>query len=250
MPASRLSYSLSLVAALVVACRPDTPAPPERDASEPARRAAQAFVHCIEQDAAQCVRGSSHDGAWDAFSLLGWLGSGSPTAILSAFSRELEHHADARNVQRRFVARVENYAPVVRGAGCQASSMLAMSELLPKVRGEAEARLGRLGLWSAEVSQVVDGLANEATDGLHDGYLARIDCREDPWQMYLATAADSGRYTVVGLVPALPDYLGGEGQSREVSRQVQSSVLGTAGSVAPLQEGVVHPWLPFPVEEY
>ena len=246
----RLALSLLAASLGVSACKPEAPAPPQLDAAEPARRAAQGFVHCIEQDAAQCVQGAERQGAWDAFSLLGWLGSGSPIAILGAFARELEHHSDPRHVQRRFVARIETYGPVVRGAGCETSQMLPIAELLPKLRQETQARLGRLGLWTAEVAQVVDGLAGEAEEGLADGYLVRVECREDPWQLYLAAASSGARYHVVGLVPTLPQYLGGEGQNREVSHRVQGRVLGAKGSVVTVQEGIVHAWLPFPIEEF
>ncbi|MEE9381804.1 MAG: hypothetical protein V3V08_00120 [Nannocystaceae bacterium] len=231
-----------------LACHAEQPAAVPLDASVPARRAAQAFVHCVEQDGAHCVDWAASQGAWDAFSLLGWLESGSPMAILRAFSRELDHHRDIRSVEARFMAQVQTYAPVLRGAGCETTKMLPTGDLVGPLRAGAQQRLTTLGLWTDEVGEVVAGLAQEASDGLGDGYLTRLDCPEDPWRFYVATAQDGGRYAVVGLVAALPRFLGGEGQDREVSDRVRSRVLGGSSAVA-AGEGTLHPWLPLPVEE-
>ncbi|TPV93358.1 MAG: hypothetical protein B7733_20945 [Myxococcales bacterium FL481] len=250
MPRPRFVSSLCVVVVGAMACRADPVTAPAVDPTEPARRAAQAFVHCIEQDAAQCVRTSPRDGAWDAFSLLGWLNSGSPTSILAAFGRQLDRHANPREIQRRFVAQVDDYAAMVRGAGCHTQRVAPVAELLPVLREQGQARLERLGLWSPELAEVVVGLTAEADEGLHDGYLVHVACRQAPWSLHLATASESGRYTVVGLMSALPPALRRDAAVSEGSRPTEARQARVDGTVAPLPEGWVHPWLPFAVESY
>ena len=67
------------------------------DPTLPAKRAAQAWVHCLEQSGGACVTNLTQFGSWDAYALLGWLATGTPTSILSGLRRELQHHRDPRS---------------------------------------------------------------------------------------------------------------------------------------------------------
>ncbi|MCA9710878.1 MAG: hypothetical protein KDK70_33860 [Myxococcales bacterium] len=221
---------------------PDEPAP---------QRAAQSFVHCVEARTSQCVETAEQLGGWDAFYLLAWLGGGSPVTILEALPGELDDHVDPRRVQRRFVDEVERYASSIRGAGCQGVSTDPIDPLIDQAASVAAERLGRLGLWTGNTKEVVEILAEEAHEGLGGGALVRFDCGSDPFRLYVATHERDGRHVVVGLTTMMPSFIDEEPPGREVvAERLGSRALGLSISAAPLTEGVVDPWLSFPVEEF
>src|SRR5690606_5187732 len=182
--------------------------------------------------------------------LLAWLGGGSPLAILEALPAELAAHADPRRVQRRFVDEVERYAASVRGASCTAVQSQPIDPLIDQVGAVASERVQTLGLWQADMRGITEGLVEEAHEGLGGGTLVRLDCERDPFRLYVATRERDGRHAVVGMTTLLPGFLGGEPPGREVvSERLGSRALGLSTAAAPIAEGVVHPWLAFPVEE-
>lgn len=241
------SAALGLLA--LGACKKDTPVVRLPSAPAP-ERAAESFVHCVEARTSQCVEAADQLAGWDAFYLLAWLGGGSPLAILEALPAELADHADPRRVQRRLVDEVERYASTIRGAGCTATQSQPIDPLIDQVGAVAGERLQRLGLWQANMQTVTAGLVEEAHEGLGGGSLVRLDCDRDPFRLYVATRERDGRYAVIGMTTLLPAFVGGDPPGREVvAERLRSRPLGLAATAPPIAEGVVHPWLAFPVEE-
>jgi hypothetical protein len=217
---------------------------------EPARRAAQSFVHCVEQGGANCVQSNPKLGAWDAFSMLGWLATGSPISILDALPRELQHHRDSKSVQRRFVEQVDRHRESLRGAECRTEQVNKLDMMLPKLQQAAQARLSTMGLWNADFQTVVGGLATEANKGLGGGYLISMRCQGDPWTVYVATTTEEQRQVVVGMLTALPEFLGGAAPSRDSSGRLKGKTLGEDGSMGVVLEGAVDAWITIPIEEF
>lgn len=242
----------ALLGLMIVACKAEEEPVPPMHPAEPARRAAASFVHCVETGSSTCVRGSNKIGPWDAFKLLGWLGSGSPNAILAALPRELQNHGDADSVERRFVDDVERYHGVVRGAECDLAGEQSLPPLVDKVSAVAQERLENFGLWNADVERVVLGLADEARQGMQDAWLLRMKCRGDPYTLYLAAAPDQGRQVVVGMSTTLPAFLGGgDGDQSVVAARLRGKALGLSNVAAAVREGTVDSlWVPLPVEDF
>jgi len=252
-PVRSLLATVALTAVVgVVGCKQDSGPARTYTPETPARRAAQSFLHCVEQTGPTCVGNEQSQSAWDAFSILGWLADGAPTAILQALPSELAHHSNPRSVQQRFVNEVSRQDNKVRGAECEVKAVSEFSAMVPKLRDAAQRRLEGLGMWRGELGQVVDGLANEASTGLQGGYLVTMQCQAEPWQVYVATAIESERQVVVGMMTTLPEFLGGDSAARDVtSGRLRTIELGTRPSaMAPLDESRMDPWLPFPVEEF
>jgi hypothetical protein len=245
----------SIAAVLVLAlsgCKDDTGTARTVGPAEPAQRAAASFVHCVEQEGGACVTRDPGHGSWDAFALLNWLGAGSPTSILQALRRELDHHRDPLAVQDRFVTLAARYREPLRGAECHAESAVPMTELLPKLVSRVESRMQTLGLWRNDLEQVVAGLANEAKDGLGDGWLVHMKCYSDPYDIWVATTKRDDRQVVVGLLTSLPTFLGGVPMSEEaVENRINTRVSGSATSLGVVREGTVDSrWMPIPIEEF
>ncbi|MCA9699311.1 MAG: hypothetical protein KC431_17430 [Myxococcales bacterium] len=220
--------------------------------AEPARRAAQSFVHCVESEGGGCVKRDPKQGSWDAFALLHWLGSGSPTAILQSLPRELEHHKDPLSIEDRLVVQVARFREPLRGAECRPESATPMSELLPKLVARAEARLQSLGLWRNDLSMVVDGLAKEANDGLSEGWLVHMTCYSDPYEIWVATAVEEERQVVVGMLTTLPSWLGGDTPSEElVEGRLRSRTPSSSRTLGVIREGTIDTyWVPIAIEEF
>ena len=217
----------------------------------PERRAAASFVHCVEAGTSLCVESGDESGGWDAFYLLDWLASGSPASIVQVLPRELARHADPLEVQARFVEEVERYASSVRGAECQGVDMRPMKAVIDDAAGLASHRMEDLGLWQGDMQRVVAGLAQEAHDDLDSGALVRLDCHYDPFRLYVAVRESRGRYQVVGMLTLLPPALGGAPlDGAQVDERLHSVPLGLSEAAAPVREGTVSPWLPFPVEVF
>lgn len=241
--------ALGLCATLGAACKKDPPVVKLPNAPAP-ERAAQSFVHCMEARASQCVEAADQLLGWDAFYLLTWLGGGSPVAILEALPSELADHADPRRVQRRFVEEVERYSSTVRGAACTATQSQPIDPLIDQAGAVADERLRRLGLWQGNMQAITAALVEEAHEGLGGGSLVRLDCERDPFRLYVATRERDGQYAVIGMTTLLPSFMGGDPPGRElVAERLQSRALGLSTASAPIAEGVVDPWLAFPVEE-
>jgi hypothetical protein len=220
--------------------------PPE----EPPRRAAESFVHCVEAGTSGCVAPGDNHGGWDALHLLLWLASGSPLGILEALPLQLERHQDPLLVQDAFVDEVERYADVLRGAECDSTASQPMSPLIDKAGKLATDRLRRLGMWRDGFGTVIVGLQKEAHEQLDSGHLVRLDCRLDPYRVYLATHDRDGMIVVVGMTTVLDPAFGGDAPSRkDVDVRLTSRPLGLDDSQAGIIEGAVDPWLPFPLEE-
>lgn len=224
------------------------PVPP----TVPAQRAAQSFIHCVEIDGGACVDNHPEFGAYDAFSILGWLASGSPTSILEALPRELQHHQTERSIQQRFVSIVDARAMRLRGAECMPEQAVGFNELVPKLTEAVEQRMTRMGLWGADLERVVGALAQEAREGLADGYLVTMRCQSDPWRVYMATTAKDGRYIVVGMMGQLPEFLGGDAPARDANTgRLRSIDLGRASpGVGTMADELVHPWVQIPIQEF
>jgi hypothetical protein len=221
------------------------------DAGESARRTAQSFVHCVEQGGSVCVDTGARLGAWDAFSLLGWLATGSPISILQALPRELEHHKEARNIQRRFVDLVDRQREPLRGSECRAERSDPLDAMVPKLREVAQTRMTGLGLRTSELEAVVAGLSKEAGDGLRGGYLVSMRCQGEPWELYVATTTQEERQVVIGVMTRLPPVLGGTAPSRDSRTGRLAGVsIGDAGQLDIVSEGVVDRWVPVPVEVF
>jgi hypothetical protein len=219
---------------------------------EPAQRAASSFVHCVEADGGGCVSRDPKQGSWDAFALLEWLGAGSPTSILQALRHELEHHRDPFAVEDRFVLVASRYREPLRGAECQPESATPISELLPKLVSRVETRMQNLGLWRDDLASVVEGLAGEAEDGLAEGWLVHMSCYGDPYEIWVATAKEEDRQVVVGMMTALPSWLGGGPLDDErVEGRIRSRTLGGPTTLGVIREGTVDTrWTPIPIEEF
>ncbi len=241
----------ALAVAGLCACKPkELPEPPRPDPADAAQRAAAAFVHCVEGGNTACVRTGLPHGAFDAFNLLGWLATGSPVAILEALSRELVAHSDPRTVQGRFVREVERLAGPLRGAECSPVGAQPLEPLVAKLSEVTRARLAAIGMTSADMMRVVDGLTEEATEGLADAYLVRLSCKREPFQLYLAMVPEGPRYSAVGLLPYLPRFLGGEEHPIDAEAGIRSRSLGVSGAAAPVPDGAVDRYLPIPMEEF
>lgn len=220
--------------------------------AEPAQRAATSFVHCVEVEGGGCVPRDPKQASWDAFALLSWLGGGSPISILQALRRELEHHRDPLAVQERFVVVTSRYRESLRGAECTPESATPMTELLPKLSSRVETRMQTLGLWRADLEKVVSVLADEAEDGLADGWLVHMTCFGDPYELWIATAKQDDRQVVVGMLTSLPNWLGGNQLDDErVEGRLASGTLGNTTTLGVIREGTVDTrWVPIPVEEF
>lgn len=248
-----LTRALTLVAVVALSgCKTTTTEARSVGPAEPAQRAAVSFVHCVEQDGGACVTRNPMHGSWDAFALLNWLGAGTPTSILQALRRELEHHRDPLAVQDRFVALAARYREPLRGAECRPESAVPMTEVLPKLVTRVETRLETIGLWRSDLEQVVAGLANEAEDGLGDGWLVHMTCYGAPWEIWVATAKREDRQVVIGMLPSVPTYLGGDPLSDEVVEgRIRGRTSGRSTTLGVVREGTVDSrWLPIPIEEF
>lgn len=248
-----LPTGLSIAAALAIAGCNNQGGPVRTvGPAEPAQRAATSFVHCVETDGGGCVVRDPKHGSWDAFSLLEWLGAGSPTSILQALRRELEHHRDPNAVQDRFVTVAARYREPLRGAECRPESATPMSELMPKLVNRVTTRLESLGLWREDLAQVVEGLASEAEGGLSEGWLVHMTCYGDPYEIWLATAKEDERQVVVGMMTTLPSWLGGGPLDDErVEGRIRSGTLGSSTTLGVIREGTVDTrWIPIPIEEF
>ncbi len=242
--------AVAVTLALAPGCKKDPPVVHLPNAPAP-ERAAQSFVYCVEARSSECVEPADQLGGWDAFYLLAWLGGGSPVAILEALPSEIVAHGDPRKVQRRLVDEVERYAISIRGAECNAVASRPIDPLIDEVANVAAARLQRLGLWQGDLQAVTKGLVEEAHEELGGGALVRLDCRRDPFRLYVASRERDGQHAVVGMATLLPAFIDDESPGREiVSERLESRSLGLSNAVAPISEGVVHPWLSFPVEEF
>jgi hypothetical protein len=188
--------------------------------AEPAQRAATSFVHCVEAQGGECIAPDPKQSSWDAFALLQWLGGGSPTSILQALRRELEHHRDPLAVQDRFVG--------------------------------VETRMQTLGLWREDLEKVVGVLREEAQDGLTDGWLVHMTCFGDPYELWIATAKHDDRQVVVGMLTSLPSWLGGGPLDDErVEGRLANGTLGNTTTLGVIREGTVDTrWVPIPIEEF
>jgi hypothetical protein len=250
---SRSRWLAPVALGLVVAstaCKKDPPV--VRLPNAPAHhRSAQSFVHCVEARTSQCVEASDGLAGWDALYLLAWLGGGSPLAILEGLPGALAEHVDPRRVQRRMVDEVERYAIFIRGAECQAVASQPIDPLIDRVASVASERLERLGLWQGNINAVTGGLVEEAREGLGGGFLVRLDCKRDPFRLYVATHERDGRHKVVGLTTLLPRLVDDDPVSREVvAERLRSRALGLSAVTAPVPGANVDLWLSFPVEEF
>jgi hypothetical protein len=217
---------------------------------EPPRRAAESFVHCVEAGTSDCVAAGENHAGWDALHLLFWLASGSPVGILEVLPEQLTAHGDPLRVQAAFVDEVKRYATALRGAECESSSSQAAGPLIDQAASAAKARLERLGMSRTGLVKVIENLRTEAHEFLDGGHLVRLDCRYDPYRVYIATADVDGRIAVVGMTTVLAPQFGGDSPTRrDVDVRLSSTPLGLGGASLPLVEGAVNEWLPFPVEE-
>ncbi len=217
----------------------------------PAWRAAAGFVHCVESGRSLCVTSEQIIGGWDALYILAWLADGSPVSILDGLPTQLRAHREPRLVQKRFVDEIERYGQAIRGAECDAVSSQPFAPLIDRTAKRAATRLDALGLWQGGLDRVVVGLAEEAHDDLDGGELVRLDCRHDPFRLYVASQFFDGRQKIVGMTTLWPEALGGDVPSRdEVDERLHSPSLGLDTATAPVIEGQIDPWLPFPVEEF
>jgi hypothetical protein len=248
----RMTPWLLAACASLAACKTTTTEAQTVGPTEPARRAALSFVHCVESDGGGCVQPDDKHGSWDAFALLHWLGTGSPTSILQALRRELDHHRDPYAIQDRFVALASRYREPLRGAECRPDSAAPVAELLPTLVKRVEARMTTLGLWRSDIEGVVDNLAKEADAGLDEGWLVHVVCEGDPYEVWIATAKDDERQVVVGMLTTLPVWLGGAPPSEDqIEGRMDSPTLGRSTSLGVVREGTVDStWLPFAIEEF
>ena len=216
----------------------------------PSRRSAASFVHCIEAGTSQCVTQENISGGWDAFYLLQWMADGSPVSVMYALPGELAAHEDPRMVQQRLVGEVERYANAVRGAECDPVDSMQMAPLIDKAAQMAAERLGRLGMLEGSLKVIIEGLAEEAHEGLDGGELVRMDCNYDPYRLYIATRQfDDGVMRVLGMSTMMPTALGGDIPSRDVvDERLHSRALGLDTAPPPLVDGGINAWLPFEVE--
>lgn len=217
---------------------------------EPPRRAAESFVHCVEAGTSGCITPGENHAGWDALHLLLWLASGSPVGILEVLPTQLTAHADPLRVQAAFVSEVERYATSLRGAECDSTMSQPSGPLIDKAAASAKARLDRLGMSRTDLGRVIEDLRAEAHVHLDGGHLVRLDCRFDPFRVYLATADTGGRVVVIGMTTSLAPEFGGDTPSRrDVDVRLSGAPLGLSGGSLPIVEGAVNAWLPFPVEE-
>lgn len=240
----------ALAVVAVLACNRGRTVQSSLPVEEPEKRAAESFLHCVEAGRSGCVEAGDNHGGWDALHLLLWMASGSPLAILDALPNQLASHADPLLVQDSFVHEVERYAEVVRGAECDPTASQPMHPLIDKAAAQATERLRRLGLWRGGLDKVIAGLQKEAHEQLDTGHLVRFDCGRDPYRVYLATHDRDGRIVVVGMTTLLDPKFGGDMPARkDVDVRLSSKPLGLGSAQAPIIEGAVDPWLPFPLEE-
>lgn len=217
---------------------------------EPPRRAAESFVHCVEAGTSDCVAPGADHAGWDALHLLLWLASGSPVGILEVMPTQLTAHGDPLRVQGAFVDEVQRYATALRGAECESTTSQPAGPLIDKAASSANARLERLGMSRTGLARVIDELRVEAHSHLDGGHLVRLDCRYDPYRVYVATSDKGGHLTVVGMTTLLAPEFGGDSPSRrDVDARLGSAPLGLNQASLPLVEGAVSEWLPFAVEE-
>jgi hypothetical protein len=244
--------ALLAAAAALGGCKTGNNAAQTIGPDEPAQRAAVSFVHCVEQEGGACVTRDPLHGSWDAFALLHWLGAGSPTSILQALGRELEHHRDPNAVQDRFVTMAARYREPLRGAECRPRSATPIRELLPKLVSRVEGRMQGLGLWRGDLEAVVTSLAGEVEDGLDEGWLVHMTCYGEPHEIWVATTKRDERQVVVGLLSNLPAYLGGGPLDEEVvESRLRARVSGSTTSFGVVREGTVDSrWMPISIEDF
>ena len=197
------------------------------------------------------MKAEPQQGPFDAFAILEWLGSGSPTAILQALRSELEHHRNAYAVEERFVTLTSRYREPLRGAECRSESSAPMSEVLPTLRTKVEERMQAIGLWRPDLEAVVEGLSDEAMEGLEEGWLVHMSCYDDPYEIWVVTAKQGERQIVVGMLTSLPGWLGGGPLADErVEGRIRGRTLGNSTTLGVIREGTVDSrWMPFAMEE-
>ena len=240
------------VTMFVPACasRKEPPKPP--DPTVPAQRAAQAWVHCLEQNGGACVSNHKEFASWDAYALLGWLATGSPTSILAGLRKELQHHRDEMSVQRRMIAVSDAAASELRGAECQTVDVMNFSDVIPKLDAAVRARMEYFGLLNGQMDSIIQGLVSEAKGDLNTGYLVTMECANEPYSAYVAAAEHDNHYIVAGMMLELPDYLGG---SRTIRTRDTGALLPMRTGLSKATEtsaveGTVHPWINILVEEF
>lgn len=252
-------FSLVVAAVLAVpwtlsatGCKRDKQTAEPPDPTMPARRAAQAWIHCLEQNGGACVKDHSQLAAWDAYAILGWLATGSPTSILSGLRRELQHHTDSMSVQRRMVAVSDTTADELRGAECRGVDALPFEEVLPKLKASAEARMDYFGIKNDQMGSIIDGLNEEASAGLMGGYFVTMECVNAPYVAYVATAPNDDHFVVAGMMMELPRYLGGvvEARDRDTGQLLKMRMGDSKQTSTSSMEGTVHPWINVFVEEF
>lgn len=245
-PWTALAFSAAVFA---TGCRVDAIASP-LPAVSAEQRSAQSFIHCVEGGTSGCVvPGDSHVG-WDALHLVLWMASGTPTGLLDALPAQLAAHQDPRRAQRAFVAEVERYANALRGAECAPDGSQPLDKFIDRAAQRAAARLDALGMWRRDLAAVVDDLRKQAHEELDGGHLVRFSCTFDPYRVYVITRAHDGTTTVVGMTTMLDSAFGGDvPQRKNVRARLEGDSLGLSRASAPVLEGTVDPWMPFPLEE-
>jgi hypothetical protein len=234
------------------ACAPRRVPPAPPDPTVPAQRAAQSWVHCLEQNGGACVSNYQQFASWDAYALLGWLASGSPTSILAGLRQELQHHRDERSVQRRMIAISDAAAAELRGAECRSVDVMEFTDVIPKLEEAAKARMRYFGLLNGQMETIIQGLVAEATDGLNTGYFVTMECVNEPYATYVAAAEHENHYIVAGMMLELPDYLGGSRpiRSRDTGELLPMRTGVSKATETSAVEGTVHPWINIVVEEF
>lgn len=245
-----MGTALPLVLVVLAGCGRNRAVKSSLPDEEPPRRAAESFVHCVEAGTSNCIATGQNHGGWDALHLLLWLGSGSPVGILEVLPQQLTAHGDPIAVQGAFVAEVERYAAALRGAECESTSSQPAGPLVDRAASAAVTRLERLGMSRSGLGRVIEELRAEAHAGLDGGHLVRLDCRYDPYRVYIATTESAGRIAVVGMTTVLAPQFGGDSPSRrDVDARLSSEPLGLGDDALPIVEGAVNEWMPFAVEE-
>ena len=234
------------------ACVSNQQAPAPHDPTVPAQRAAQAWVHCLEQNGGACVSNYEQFASWDAYALLGWLATGSPTSILSGLRQELQHHRDELSIQRRMIATSEAASAELRGAECRSVDVMKFVDVIPKLEAASRARMEYFGLLNGQMNTIIDGLVLEAKVGLDTGYFVTMECANEPYSTYVAAAQHDEHYIVAGMMLELPDYLGGSRpiRDRDTGELLPMRTGESRATETSSLEGTVHPWINIVAEEF
>lgn len=243
-----LGFGLGLTLALS-ACQkaPQQGSTAVADGEAYARRVASSFARCVEQSGATCVGNSPQMRAFDAVALMQWMHEASPVALLAALPAQVRAQQDFEGVQSRFARFAQQARVDMRGAGCTGAQTQPFPKVTALLARSLRARMQQLGLYDAQISELITELDRQAKEGLKGGYAVQVECSQAPELQFMAAVASSqGRLQVLGMTVGSIDAMMGRSPKTGVADRPPREPTVLAQGVPDR----VHPWISASMEAY